>query len=366
MTTLQLRWPDARRVLAALTLCTLPFAATPAGAEAQSGAALVTVTEARAASGGAPMRLTGTVTTPHYAQLSPQVTGLVAIIQVDAGDRVRSGQTLLKLDDQLAKLELQRAQAAVAQGQAQWQEAQRLQREAEELTRHEKLLSETVVRARASATQIAQAELETLQAQAQYQAAVVAQHRLTAPFDGVIALRHVDVGEWLATGTAAFDLVATDALRMDVQAPQEQIGQIVPGDRARVQLDAYPGRDFPAHVATVVPVSSRESRSFLVRLQFDRAYPELAPGLSAVAQFSLGAGTQVVLLPRDAVLRQPDGSTQVWVVIEQRAQTRQIRLGRSFADRVEVLSGIQAGEIVVVRGNEGLQENQLVTIGGRS
>lgn len=309
--------------------------------------------------------LTGTLTSPRTARLSPEVAGRVAAIQVDAGDRVDSGETLLALDDELARLELDQAQAALREAEAELADARRRLREARDLIERQSI-PQTEVETREAQVQRMIAVVARRKAERAYRKAQVERHTLEAPFAGVIARRLTDLGEWVEPGTAVLDLVAVDRLRLDLQVPQAYFGRVGRGTPVAVRLDALPDRTLEASIGEIVPVSDPSARTFLARVRLDNAAGSMTPGMSARATLRIDTGRTSVVVPRDALIRYPDGRVTVWVarhnsdthtVSEQRVQT-----GLTFAGQVEIVAGLEAGTPVVVRGNENLREGQQVRV----
>lgn len=314
------------------------------------------------------LRLTGTVTADHSAELSPRVDGLVARLYVDAGDAVRQGEVLLEVDAEMARLALSRAQAVATEAAVQDAEARRLVEEARRLVA-ERHLPATELARREAAAQLASAGLATARAAEKEQQEIVRRHRLPAPFAGVIARRMASLGEWVQRGTPVFELVATDRVRLDLQAPQESFARIPAEAAVRVRSALEPEREFAGRISARVPVGSGNARTLLVRVVVDEAAGGLLPGTSATAEIDLPQPGSALLVPRDALLRYPDGSYTVFVVTdpdgEPKAAERKVRLGRG-GDPVEVVEGLAPGERVVVRGNETLRNGQPVRIAGGS
>jgi RND family efflux transporter MFP subunit len=310
------------------------------------------------------IELTGTVTSERSASLSPRVSGLVAAVRVDAGAAVKVGDVLLELDAELARLALARADAALAEARAQQAEAARLREEARQQVER-RLVPETRLHAAEAELRIATAAVDRLQAERRQQAEIVARHTLAAPFPGMVSRKLAEVGEWVETGTPVVELVDTQRLRLDVQAPQERYYQIAPGAPVEVRAGALNGRVFAGRVAAKVPVKDPSARTFLVRVAVEDAGGRLTPGMSAEALFSLRGEGEALVVPRDAIVRQPDGGAAVWVVngtSPASVSARPVRLGRALAGGIEIVSGLEAGERVVLRGNETLREGQPVKV----
>jgi len=310
------------------------------------------------------LRLTGTVTSERVASLSTSVNGLVKRVRVDAGDRVAAGNALIYLDSAMARLALDRTKAADEEARAQLSEQQRLRDEAQEMFERG-LIPETRLHSAESERRVAAARVQRLVAERKEQEEIVRRHTVVAPFAGVISKKLTDPGEWVETGTTVLELVDTQRLRIDVQVPQERYGEISVGTPIIVELDADAGRFLKGKVIARVPVNNPGARTFLVRVKVENGTKEMAPGMSASVVFALREGVSTVRVPRDAILRKPDGSTNVWIVIDGDAPTvseRQVELGRSLRGWVDVRSGIDSGARVVVRGNEALREGQQVRV----
>jgi len=310
------------------------------------------------------LRLTGTVTSERVASLSPSVNGLVKRVRVDAGDRVAAGKALIDLDSEMAKLALDRTRAAVEEARAQLSEQQRLLDEAREMFERG-LIPKTRMHSADSGRRVAAARVDRLVAEQKEQQEIVRRHTVVAPFSGVVSNRFTDPGEWVETGTAVLELVDTRRLRIDVQVPQERYRQIAVGSPVSVELDANAGRLLKGKVVARVPVNNPGARTFLVRVKVAGGAKEMAPGMSAQLVFALREGRLTVRVPRDAILRKPDGSTSVWIVNQEdkpAVSERKVEIGRSLRGWIDVKSGVDAGMRVVVRGNETLREGQKVRI----
>jgi RND family efflux transporter MFP subunit len=312
--------------------------------------------------------LTGTLNALQAAQLSPQVEGRVAAIEVDAGQRVGAGDTLLRLDDELARLELAQARASEREVMAELKDAERRLREVRELAKRKGVVAETEVRAREAEVERDRAILERRRAEVAQRAALLARHTLKAPFAGVIAQRLTDLGEWVDSDDHVMELVAVNVLRLDLQVPQGYFTRIGRQTPVSLRLEAFPTERVEAAITDVVPVSDPSARTFLARIRLANDQGRMTPGMSARATVRISTGAQGVVVPRDALIRYPDGRTVVWAVSSDgdahKVSERQVKTGLAFSGKVEVVSGLDAGAAVVVRGNEALREGQQVRIEG--
>ncbi|MFW6094466.1 MAG: efflux RND transporter periplasmic adaptor subunit [Pseudomonadota bacterium] len=313
------------------------------------------------------LELTGSFTARRAARLSPRVSGLVAQVAVDAGDSVSRDDVLVRLDAGLAELAVAEARAVVEERRAALAEARRLLFESQRLGERE-VVPETEIEAHRSQVDIAAAALaraEQTLATAQEERV---RHVVAAPFGGVVAERLVEVGEWVETGTAVVELVDTDALWLDVRAPQRYWSEIGHDAEVDVSVDAVPGRTFEARVHRRVPVNDADARTFLLRLVVDNEGGLINPGMSARVRFGVVGNGDVLRVPRDALIRYPDGTTTVWVVDRDdevpRAREVAVEVGGYAEDQAEIVDGLRAGAAVIVRGNEVLRSGERVRVVG--
>lgn len=311
--------------------------------------------------------LTGTLTSPRAARISTAVGGLVERVHVEEGDRVETGDLLLSLDGELEQLSLEAARAATAQARAELADVRRRLAEAKQLTAQQTIPA-TELRSLEAQVQVSQAAVARFAAEEQRQAARLRRHELAAPFAGVISRRLTEAGEWVEPGTAVAELIATDGLRVDFSVPQHYFPRIDEHTRLQVRLPAVPGRSFEARIGAVVPVNDPSARTFLLRAYLEAEEVPATPGMSARGRLQLRTERQGVVVSRDALLRYPDGRTTVWVVkggeSPATVSERQVEPGIGFDGKIEIRTGLEPGDRVVLTGNEALEEGQSVRVLG--
>lgn len=315
---------------------------------------------------GEEVSLSGTLFAEREARLSPRVDGLVLDVAVDAGDEVEAGDVLLRLDPAVGRQALARVQAEANEARAAVDEAERLLSEARRLGERQ-VIARTQVDMREAEVLRAQAALASAQANHREQAELVARHELPAPFSGVIVARMAESGEWVQRGTPVLTLVATDRVRLDLQAPQERFIDLTDDTRIVVLPDALPGIELEGRIQARVPVSDATARTFLLRVVVEDPEGRLLPGTSARARILLPADDTAVGVPRDALLRQPDGGFNLFVLEtdddgETVARQRSVQVVRDRGEMVAVSTGVAVGERVVVRGNEALDDGDRVDV----
>ena len=311
------------------------------------------------------LELSGTVSSPHASQISTSVQGLVSAVYFDSGAHVKEGDLLLELDAELEEAAYEEAEAQAAQAAGEVEDAKRRLRIAESLAERN-YGPQNEVEARQAEVHIDTATHDGFKAEQKRRMVILARHKLPAPYDGVISERMVEVGQWVVPGNAVFELVAMRNFRIDVPVPQDYYARLREGADVAIEIDTLPGEEIPAKIGVLIPVSDPDARTFTLRVLPTRDDIPITPGMSARVLIDLDTGRRDVAVSRDALIRYPDGRVTVWVLREDDGKVsvteRRIEIGLAFDGLVQVLSGLQEGERVVVRGNESLREGQTVRL----
>lgn len=327
----------------------------------------------------------GTVRAQTAATLSAKVMGYVKEVRVDAGDRVRAGQLLVTLDSrdldaqyrqvqaghEEAKSAMAEAENAIAAAKAQLELAEATFRRMKDL-HDKKSISEQEFDEVAAKLKMAQANHEmALSRRRQLQekiqqageavevAAVMTSYtEIKAPFDGTITEKTVEPGNLAAPGAPLLAIEKAGAYRLEARVEESRLPEVHAGQAVEVDLEALE-RTIESRVSEVVPAVDASSRAFLVKINLPLV-PRLWSGLFGRARFDIGSRS-VISAPVDAVVTQGQVRS-VYVVEDGRARSRLVTLGRQRNTRVEVLSGLAAGEQVVVPIPAGLSDGALVEV----
>lgn len=327
-------------------------------AEVGRGVVTETVTNSRA----------GTVKARRRAKLSPETGGRVVAIPHPKGSRVRAGDVLLRVDDQVqrARLDLAESEANAALAQRE-QACLGAERAGRELGRTRGLAEEGIVSTDlldrvASEAQTLEAACRAAGAAAERGRSAVALARvelekmvLRAPFGGLVADLFIEVGEWTTPSPPALPvppvLELIDTSSNYVSAPMDEVdsARMRVGQPAKVTVDSYPGRHFPGRVVRVAPyVLDRLEQNRTVEIDVeldDRGFAStLLPGTSADAEVVLSRREDVPRIPTQALLE----GGKVLVVDEGRLAERVVAIGLKNWDVTEVVSGLTTGDLVVV------------------
>ena len=309
--------------------------------------------------------LSGSIMSPQIANLSTEVSGVVEKIEVEVGDRVKAGDLILKLNSELSELSVEAARAETNQAIEELADTRRRLADAKRLAQSSSL-SVNEVKSLAARERIDIAGVNRFRAVQKRQEAQLERHALLAPFDGVVSQKRVEQGEWITPGEPVVELVASENMLIEFQAPQDIFTRLGNVSQIFVTFDALPDKVEIASIETVIPIVDPTTRTFTIRSALNNADPQLAPGMSASAVLNLSAGSRGVVVNRDALIRYPDGRVTIWVVVKDvdqlKVRERRVEVGNGFEGKVAITKGLSAGSQVVVRGNEGLRDGQAVTI----
>lgn len=310
----------------------------------------------------------GTVATRRRAKLSPEISGRVAALPVDEGDRVSAGQVILRLADAdyrarvaLAERALDSARATRREACVRAEQAERDYRRYLRLAEDEIVSQELIDQQRSTrdvtAAACDAAEAGALEAEAAVELARVELSRtvLRAPFDGVVSEIATEIGEWISPSLPAVPVPAVLELIQDtaiyVSAPLDEVdlAKVRVDQRVRVTLDAYPERSPEGRVARVAPYvqdAEEHSRTFEIEVELDnRDFARtLLPGTSADVEVILDSKSDVLRIPSYALIE----GERVFVVEEGTIVAREVTTGIKNWDFTEVTAGLEAGEPVVV------------------
>jgi RND family efflux transporter MFP subunit len=318
-------------------------------------ALLVPVTTVIRGGSAAAMSLDGTLQPVKQSTLAAQVGGRVVALLVKAGDTLRSGQPLLRLDPREPQAGEARADAAVAQAQAALTAAQQNVDRTREL-RSQNFISQAALDL--ALTQLAGAQAGLAQAAAErHQAALVSGYaEVAAPFAGVVLATHVEVGDLAVAGRALITLYEPGTLRAVVQVPVSRAAFAQAARELSVELPD--GRLVKPAERQVLPSTDPVSQTVEWRLPLSLADSASArPGQSVRVRFSAPAAPQplkaageprtAISAPVSAILRRGE-LTAVYVLDRGQFALRPVRTGAALGDRVEILAGVQEGQVIAV------------------
>ncbi len=283
----------------------------------------------------------GTVRAKLRSVIEAKVSGKIEQLLVVPGQQVKTGETLAAID--------------AREVQARYDQAVALRQQAEaELKRMTALFDQKI---------LSQSELENAQAKARIAIAganeaetMLSYTKVTAPFAGVITRKHADVGDLATPGKPLLDMEDSTALRLEADVPEAVVGRLTLGDKLPVRIAALE-KELTGVISEIAPAADPNSRTFLVKLDL--------PGTTGLRAGQFGrvampvGETAALRVPASAVTQRGQMEL-VFIVSDGKAQLRLVKTGKRTGNEVELVSGVSAGEKVVIENTAGLVDGQPV------
>jgi len=339
-----------------------------AGLEGEAAsAAIATVTTVKPSQGPASntLVLPGSVQAYYEAPIYARTSGYLKAWYTDIGTTVRKGQLLAEIDAPEVDQQLRQAQADLATAQANYELARTTNERWQGLLATASVSQQDAdqragdAAAKAAARQSAAANLARLRDLESFK-------RVVAPFDGVVTQRNTDVGALInagqSPGSALFRVADTHRLRIYVSVPQAYAAAIEPGLTAGLVFADRPAQRYSASVASTARALDATSRTLQVELQIDNAAGELLPGSYAQVHFTLSAGANTLRVPVNTVLFRAQGLQVATLDPAHRVHLKPITEGRDFGTEIEVLTGLDAADILVVNPPDSISEGTAVRV----
>ena len=295
----------------------------------------------------------GTIGANRGVELTVETTGIVREVGFEANQVVEAGKMLVQLDDVVQQADLAAARLQANLDRQALERAQELQQRG---------VGSTV------ALQAAEAAASTSAAQVEKLEAVLQQKQLRAPFGGTLGIPRVELGQYISPGTAVVTLQDLEIMRVDFTVPEQQLGLLKMGQKLRLTLDGIQG-DFEGEVTGIDPRVDPSSRLVSVRASITNPENRLTPGQFARILLALPEEEGVIALPQTAVVTSLYGD-HVYAVTttgegeDAKSEVRQkfVTVGRRSGQRVEIVDGVSAGDVIVTAGQNRLANGTPVTV----
>ncbi len=294
------------------------------------------------------LQTNGNLKSRQGVMLRPEVSGRVAQLNFTDGAGVRKGQTLIQLDDALQQAQLKQAQAEMAIADANHK------RNLDLFTKG--FVSQRGVDESAANLQVAQAKLGLAQAQ-------VLRMKIVAPFDGVVGIRAVNLGDYVKDGADLVNIEDVSQILLDFSLPERIQAKVKKGLMVKVSVDALPGKTFEGEVEALNPLMDSNGRSLQVRARLDNKAALLRPGMFARISLIFGERDKSLVVPEEAIVPLQGKQFVLQVVDDANSpsgkisQRREVKLGARQLGKVEILEGLSAGMQVVTAGQQRLQKD---------
>ena len=289
------------------------------------------------------LRAVGSLKAVHGVTVSTDLAGIVSEIAFESGTAVKKGDLLVRLDTQQEDAQVRSSQARLALAKT-------------DLERKRDLIAKKA---------IAQADWDTAESQlAQMQAAMeevkalVARKRLTAPFDGLVGIRQINLGQYVNPGAAIVPLQSLDPIFIEFSVPQQHFGSLAVGKKLKLAVNGLAGGQFDGEITAIDSLVDPNTRNILVQGTVKNAEHKLRPGMFADVEVLLPETGGVLAIPSSAISYAPYGDS-VYVVREKKGpdgkmakvvEQQVVQLGATRGDQVSVSSGLKDGDEVVSAG----------------
>ncbi len=290
------------------------------------------------------VRATGRIEAVQAIELRPDEQGRITGLLFQEGQYVSAGTPLVRIDDAMLRAQAERATADRDLARQQLDRVRRL--------REQNASSAADLERAEAAARSGEAALAMLQLQ-------IERTTVRAPFAGVVGQRFVSTGDYVTTATRLLTLQTVDPQRAVIEVPERYAVSLKPGQVVEFTVAAQPNRVFRGQVDFIDPVVQNENRTIMVKARAPNGNRLLKPGMFIEARLATASRPNAVVVPEDAV--QPLRTANVvWAVADGKASRRVVQLGVRQQGVVEILSGVQAGEPVVVGGLERMAEGMPV------
>lgn len=299
---------------------------------------------------------TGTLEPWQRINITPDIGGKITKIYVKEGDRVRQGDLLAELDTQSIRLQLQQAEAALSVAQANFNDAKKNFERMEKL-KQENAVSEQQYEKIRLAYEAAEAQLRQAKATVDLARHSLDVSLMRAPFSGVISSRNAEVGDVINPMMGSFSavrgvvtLVDFSKVKINLEVPPGDVNRIQKGQPAILKVSTLPNREFPGKVTLVNLAADPASRKFKVEVVVDN--PDLLLRLGTFGQVTVEVSTREdsLAVPQSAII----DNKYIFLAQGNKAKKVEVALGLQNSSLVEIMSGIQEGDLVIVEGNYGL------------
>ena len=335
-------------VTAALLAAAMGFACGSEAAEDSKPAVPVEASKVVAAPLSEQVTAIGTLLSDEAVTISSEIAGRLKEIHFEEGQPVEKGALLFSLDDSVYRAQLDDASA-------------KLKLAAQTNKRTSTLFSNKY--ATAQSADEAASNLAVNTAAVELARVQLDKTRITAPFAGIVGLRHVSVGEYITAGQALVNLEAIDPVKADFRVPEKFLPAIRVGQTIKIKVDAFPEDSFEGRVYAIDPRLDVAGRSLLVRAMVPNRDQRLRPGLFARVTVLLQLKEDALSVPEQAIV--PQGDSQfVFKIVDGKAKLTKVKIGTRREGRVEIVEGLAAGDQVVTAGQLKIRDGSPVTIVG--
>jgi len=282
-------------------------------------------------------------------EVSTELGGTVQEVGFDKGRNIAKGQVLARIGTDLLEASLAEAEAELVAAEANFSKTR-------ELFDRQAVPRQELVAATSTFKQVeARVALAKLR---------VDRSIIESPVSGVAISREIELGEVVSPGSLLAVIHDVSRLKAATGIPEQDISHFHVGGAVKLEVDAYPGREFTGRIHFLSPAATEQNRTFPAEIDIDNRKGELRPGMIARVSLVRRVFENAVVAPRDAVLERDTGNV-IFVLKDERAQIREVEAGPSERGRIVILRGLSPGEVLIVSGHRNLVDGQRVrAVGG--
>jgi membrane fusion protein (multidrug efflux system) len=301
------------------------------------------------------VRAVGTVEAESQTVVKAEVDGQIARIVANEGDRVGEGDVVLQIDPTPFRLSHDQSMAATEQARAALANDEQL------LERYDKLLAAGALDQQsyddvAARVKSERAALAAAQSRAESSQWSLGKTSIRAPFAGTVAARKVELGGYVASGDDLFELVDAKPVRVAFDIAEENVGVLEAGDSVSFAVRTDPGKVYEGIVIYVSPSLDPQNRTQRIKAEYPNAQEEIKPGSFADLQVTASVRKNAPVIPEEALVSEGEQNF-VYVIEEGKARKREVAVGERLDGRLEVATGLEGGEVVVVAGQRELRDD---------
>lgn len=293
------------------------------------------------------------------ARVAAEVPGRVTEILLFEGDEVEASQAVLEIDPERRKLEVEDASARVLEAEAALFDQKREEKRVREL-RRKQVASQAQLDKVDTQLKLGRARLAAARSHLGVAERALRDASVGAPFGGIIARRFVSVGEFVNVGQGLFELVALDPVEVEFSVAERDSSRIALGSEISVRVAPFPDESFRAVVTLVSPTIDSRTRTLRLKAELPNPDGRLRPGLFARVDLGVDRRSSVPMIPEEAILYRSDDEVVFVLVDGDRVERRVVETGVHLDGAVEVVQGLEGGELVVTRGHLDLIDGELV------
>lgn len=291
-----------------------------------------------------------TIEAQREVDIIARVPGIVENFSFEEGATVRKGNVIAKLDDRELKLNVDQAKA-------------KLDNTKSLFDRSKDMFNKNIV----SKEIFDDAQFQYETAKSQYDNAVLQLEyaSIRAPLNGIITKRSLEIGDFISNNQVVYTMADYDVLWAKIYVPEKEIGKIKPGQKAKIEVEAFPEKSFDAKVKMINPVIDPTSGTVKVTVEILRGKTGILPGMFASVYILTQTHDKAKVIPKKSLILESE-TDRIFVFENGEALLRDVKVGFIDGNRIEILNGINDGDVVITVGQEGLRDGASVRIIGAS